>query len=117
MSSTEHQLAMLEKFYEDKFNRASEQVAAQGTTVFPLTPDPHVNSYYSERDNTRVRFTDSGSDLPDPEALLTAIGEQQHDSQREIMLPLMRSILELASEFDQAVEQDAEVSTLIYVMF
>jgi hypothetical protein len=117
MSSTEHQLAMLEKFYEDKFNRAAEQIIAQGITVFPLAPDPYADSYYSKRDNTRVRFTDSGSDLSNPEALLTALGAQQHDSQREIMVPLMRSILELASEFDQAVEQDAEVSTLIYVMF
>lgn len=117
MSLTESQLALLEKFYEDKFSHVAQQLMANGNTVFPLTPDSSKNSYYSVRHSTRVQFSDSGGDLADREALLQTIEAQQTAPDQEIILTLMRSILDLASEFDQVVEQDAEVSPLIYVMF
>ena len=110
MSSTESQQAMLEKFYENKFSRAAQEVLDRGSTVFPVAPDPSMDSYYSARENTRIKFTDPGS-------LLQAIEAQQTDSTKDIIMTLVRSILELSSEFDQGVEQDAEVSPLIYVMF
>ena len=117
MSLTESQRALLEKFYQDNFSHAAQQVMTGGNTVFPLTPDSSMDSYYSVRQSTRVHFVDSGGDLADPQALLQTIEAQQKDSDQKIILSLMHSILELAPEFDQVGEQDGEVSPLIYVMF
>ncbi len=117
MSLTESQQAMLEKFYENEFSRTAQEVLDKGFSVFPMAPDSSMGSYYSVRENTRIKFTDSGGDLTDPVSLLQAIAGQQTDSNKAIIMTLVRSILELSSEFDQGVEQDAEVSPLIYVMF
>ena len=47
MSLTESQLASLEKFYDDHFGYAAQQIMVGGNTVFPLAADSGKDSYYA----------------------------------------------------------------------
>tara|TARA_B100001750_G_C15441331_1_gene563755 strand:+ start:433 stop:783 length:351 start_codon:yes stop_codon:yes gene_type:complete len=116
MSWTERR-GMLEKFYVENIEAVAAVCAEKGEALFPLKPDSTKDSYYSQRAHTRAQFTSLRSASLQAELILSGLGSYQTDLGKQVMPPLIRKILGLAPEFTEMVEQEAEVSPLMYVMF